>query len=48
MRTLDMWSLVIRIKSNYAFKGKRVHNMIFDILNKGVISGSTMCTGVSG
>ena len=48
MRTLDMWSLVIRIKRNDAFKGKRVHNMILDILKKGDISGATMWTGVSG
>lgn len=48
MRTLDMWSLVIRIKRNDAFKGKRVHNMILDILKKGGISGATMWTGVSG
>ncbi|MGI0101792.1 MAG: DUF190 domain-containing protein [Nitrosotalea sp.] len=48
MRTLDMWSLVIRIKRNDTFKGKRVHNMILDILKKGGISGATVWTGVSG
>lgn len=48
MRALDMWSLVIRIKRNDAFKGKRVHNMILDILKKGSISGATVWTGVSG
>ncbi|MGI0088542.1 MAG: DUF190 domain-containing protein [Nitrosotalea sp.] len=48
MRTLDMWSLMIRIKRNDTFKGKRVHNMILDILKKGNISGATTWTGVSG
>lgn len=48
MRTLDMWSLVIRIKRNDTFKGKRVHNVILDILKKGDISGATAWTGVSG
>lgn len=48
MRTIDMWSLVIRIKRNDTFKGKRVHNMILDILKKGDISGATMWTGMSG
>ncbi len=48
MRTLEMWSLVIRIKRNDTFKGKRVHNMVLDILKKGKISGATVWTGVSG
>lgn len=48
MRTIDMWSLVIRIKRNDTFKGKRVHSMILDILKKGDISGATMWTGMSG
>jgi len=48
MRTLDMWALVIRIKRNDTFKGKRVHNLILDILKKGNISGATVWTGVSG
>ncbi len=48
MRTIDMWSLVIRIKRNDTFKGKRVHNMILDVLKKGDISGATMWTGMSG
>jgi PII-like signaling protein len=48
MRTIDMWSLMIRIKRNDTFKGKRVHNMILDVLKKGEISGATMWTGMSG
>ncbi|HKU33546.1 MAG TPA: DUF190 domain-containing protein [Candidatus Nitrosotalea sp.] len=48
MRTLEMWSLVIRIKRNDTFKGKRVHNLVLDILKKGKISGATVWAGVSG
>ncbi|SRR5579885_3603804 len=48
MRTLEMWSLVIRIKRNDTFKGKRVHNIVLDILKKGKISGATVWTGVAG
>jgi uncharacterized protein len=48
MRTLEMWALVIRIKRNDTFKGKRVHNLILDILKKGNISGATVWTGMSG
>ncbi len=48
MRTLEMWSLVIRIKRNDTSKGKRVHGLILDILKKGKISGATVWTGVAG
>lgn len=48
MRALELWSLVIRIKRNDTFKGKRVHNTILDILKKGKISGATVWTGVAG
>lgn len=48
MRTLEMWSLVIRIKRNDTFNGKRVHSMILDVLKKGHITGATVWTGVSG
>lgn len=48
MRTLEMWSLVIRIKRNDTFNGKRVHSMILDVLKKGRITGATVWTGVSG
>ena len=48
MRTLEMWSLVIRIKRNDTSGGKRVHNIILDILKKGNISGATVWTGVAG
>ena len=48
MRTAKMWSLVIRIKKNDTVKGKRVHNVILDILKKGNITGATVWTGVAG
>jgi hypothetical protein len=48
MRTLKMYSLVIRIKKNDNFDGKRIHNVIVEILKKGKISGATVWTGVGG
>ena len=48
MRTAKMWSLVIRIKRNDTIRGKRVHNLILDILKKGKITGATVWTGVDG
>ncbi|HEU5489097.1 MAG TPA: DUF190 domain-containing protein [Candidatus Nitrosotalea sp.] len=48
MRTMKMWSLVIRIKKNDTVKGKRVHMMILEILKKGLISGATIWTGMGG
>lgn len=48
MRTMKMWCVTIRIKKNDVVKGKRVHNIILDILKKGKISGATVWTGVAG
>lgn len=48
MRTQEMWCLVIRIKRNDTYKGKRVHNMVLDMLRDGKISGATVWTGVAG
>jgi len=48
MRSMKMWCLVIRIKKNDNVKGKRVHNVILEILKKGKISGATVWTGVAG
>ena len=48
MRTMKMWSLVIRIKKNDTVKGKRVHMMILEILKKVSISGATIWTGMGG
>lgn len=48
MRTMKMWAIVIRIKKNDNTNGKRIHNVILDILKKGKISGATVWTGVAG
>lgn len=48
MRVIKVWSLVIRIKKNDNVNGKRIHNVIIDILKKGKISGATVWTGVAG
>jgi len=48
MRSMKMWCLIIRIKKNDNVKGKRVHNVILEILKKGKISGATVWTGVAG
>ena len=45
---MKMWCLLIRIKKNDNVKGKRVHNVILEILKKGKISGATVWTGVAG
>jgi protein CrcB len=48
MKTQKMWSLIIRIKKNDTVKGKRLSNLILDILKKGLISGATEWTGIGG
>jgi PII-like signaling protein len=48
MRTKKIWSLVIRIKKNDSFGGKRINNVILDVLKDGDISGATVWTGVAG
>jgi uncharacterized protein len=48
MRIMKMWCLLIRIKKNDSAKGKRVHNVILDILKNGKISGATVWIGVEG
>ena len=48
MKTMKMWCLTIRIKKNDSTKGKRVHNLILDVLKKGKLSGATVWTGVGG
>lgn len=48
MRTQKMWTVTIRIKKNDNVNGKRIHNIILEILKKGKISGATVWTGVAG
>jgi PII-like signaling protein len=48
MRIMKMWCLIIRIKKNDNMKGKRVHNVILDLLKEGKISGATVWAGIAG
>lgn len=48
MRTQKMWCLIVRIRKNDNFKGKRIHSVILEILKKGKISGATVWTGFAG
>ena len=48
MRIMKRWCLLIRIKKNDDVGGKRVHNVILDLLKKEKISGATVWTGVTG
>lgn len=48
MRTQKMYQVTIRIKKNDSVKGKRIHNLILDVLKEGKISGATVWTGVAG
>ncbi len=43
-----MWQLIIRIKKNDEFGGKRLHGLIMDCLMKASVSGATVWTGVDG
>jgi hypothetical protein len=43
-----MWCLIVRIRKNDNFKGKRIHSVILEILKKGKISGATVWTGFAG
>jgi hypothetical protein len=45
---MKMWAVVIRIKKNDNVNGKRIHNVILDVLKKGKISGATVWMGVAG
>ena len=48
MRTMKMWCMVIRIKRNDNYEGKRSHTAILETLKKFHISGATAWTGVEG
>jgi PII-like signaling protein len=43
-----MWDLTIRIKKNDEVGGKRLQNLIMDLLLKVGIEGATVWTGVNG
>ena len=48
MKTKKMWCMMIRIKKNDNYEGKRMHHAILDILKNSNISGATVWTGVAG
>ncbi len=48
MRTMKNWCLMIRIKKNDDYNGKRTHQVILDVLKKSKISGATVWVGVAG
>lgn len=43
-----MWCLIIRIKKNDQFRGKRLDKVLIDFLMGAKISGATVWTGVDG
>jgi uncharacterized protein len=43
-----MWNLTIRIKKNDEVGGKRLQNLIMDLLMRAHIEGATVWTGVNG
>ena len=43
-----MWCLIIRIKKNDQFRGKRLERVLIDFLMGAKISGATVWTGVDG
>jgi PII-like signaling protein len=45
---MKMWMLTIRIKKNDEVDGKRLHNLIMDLLIKAGVAGATVWTGVNG
>ena len=48
MKTKKMSCMTIRIKKNDNYEGKRMHQVILDMLKRSKISGATVCTGVAG
>ena len=48
MKTKKMWCLTVRIKKNDNYEGKRMHQVILDMLKNSNISGATVWTGVAG
>lgn len=45
---MKMWCMMVRIKRNDNYGGKRTHIVILDMLKKSGISGATAWTGVEG
>lgn len=45
---MKMWNLTIRIKKNDEIDGKRLENIVMDLLMKAGIAGATVWTGIDG
>ncbi len=45
---IKMWSVTIRIKKNDEVGGKRLQNLVMDLLTKAGVGGATVWTGVNG
>ncbi|MCW4005743.1 MAG: DUF190 domain-containing protein [Candidatus Bathyarchaeota archaeon] len=45
---MKMWNLTIRIKKNDRIYGKRLENLVLELLHKAGIAGATVWTGVDG
>jgi hypothetical protein len=48
MKTKKIWCMMVRIKKNDNYEGKRMYQVILDILRNSNISGATVWTGVAG
>jgi PII-like signaling protein len=46
--TMKMWCLRIRIKRNDEIRGKRLQNLLLDLLMEARIDGATVWTGLDG
>ena len=45
---IKMWSVIVRIKKNDQFGGKRLEALVMELLVKAGIAGATVWTGVDG
>ena len=45
---MKMWSVTVRIKKNDEVGGKRLQNLVMDLLVNAGVSGATVWTGVDG
>ena len=48
MKTTKMYCLIMRMKKNDSFEGKRAHSVILDFVKKAKIGGATVWSGIEG
>lgn len=48
MNTTKQWCLLVRIKKNDSYEGKRTHQVILETLERSGIAGATAWAGVAG